>query len=209
MRAATLLLVLAVSGCGYAKRSDVNAEFDAVRQEMRAADEQTATQVATNTQRLDAVEQELQQMRTEFGAEIERLRGEFEGMIAFNVPVHFDYDDSTVRSTDQEVLDRFAAVVDEFYSGALITVEGFTDPAGSAAYNTQLGQARADAVRDYLMSRGLTADQLRTVSYGEAANRLVMPGAAETEPGAELNRRVAFVVDARTAGGAMAVGENR
>jgi outer membrane protein OmpA-like peptidoglycan-associated protein len=209
MRAVTLLLVLTVTGCGYAKRSDVNAEFDQLRQEMRAADEQTSSRVAANTQRLDALEQQLQQMRTEFGAQIEQLRGEFEGMIAFNVPVHFDYDDSAVRQQDQAVLDRFATVVDEFYPGALITVEGFTDPAGSAAYNTRLGQARADAVRDYLMSRGLTADQLRTVSYGEATNRLVMPGAAANDAGAELNRRVAFVVDARGAGSAMAVGWNR
>jgi outer membrane protein OmpA-like peptidoglycan-associated protein len=209
MRAVTLLLVLTVTGCGYAKRSDVNAEFDQLRQEMRAADEQTSSRVAANTQRLDALEQQLQRMRTEFGAQIEQLRGEFEGMIAFNVPVHFDYDDSAVRQQDQAVLDRFATVVDEFYPGALITVEGFTDPAGSAAYNTRLGQARADAVRDYLMSRGLTADQLRTVSYGEATNRLVMPGAAANDAGAELNRRVAFVVDARGAGSAMAVGWNR
>jgi outer membrane protein OmpA-like peptidoglycan-associated protein len=197
MRVATVMLMLAVSGCGYARQSEVTAEFDRLRQEMRAADEQTAAQVSANTQRLAALEQDLQQLRTEFGVQIEQLRGEYAGMIAFMVPVHFDFDATEIRQQDQPVLDRFADVVAEYYRGSLVTIEGFTDPAGSAAYNNRLGLARADAVRDYLTMRGLTADQLRTVSYGEATNRQVMPGAAASAPGAELNRRVSFVVDAR------------
>jgi peptidoglycan-associated lipoprotein len=208
MRAATVVLMLAVTGCGYAKRSDVDAEFDRMRQEMRAADEQTAAQVAANSQRIGEIEQALQQLRTEFNAQIEQLTGEFAGMVAFNVPVHFEYDESDIRPTDQPVLDRFANVIGEYYTGALITIEGFTDPAGSVAYNSRLGQARADAVRDYLMARGMTADQLRTVSYGKAANRLVMPGAAASAPGAELNRRVAFVVDARGTASTIAARES-
>jgi peptidoglycan-associated lipoprotein len=46
------------------------------------------------------------------------------------------------------VLDRFATVVKEYYPGALVTVEGFADPAGGEIYNLRLGQRRAEAVRD-------------------------------------------------------------
>ena len=77
-----------------------------------------------------------------------------------------------------------------------MTVEGFTDQAGSAEYNRLLGQRRAEAVRHYLVTTGgLQATNVRAVSYGEAVNRQVAPGA--TGPGAAgmENRRVALVVD--------------
>ncbi len=46
-------------------------------------------------------------------------------------------------------------------------IEGHTCNIGTAEYNLALGDRRANAVRDYLVSRGVTADRLRTVSYGE------------------------------------------
>jgi hypothetical protein len=75
-----------------------------------------------------------------------------------------------------------------------VTVEGFTDPSGSAAYNKELGQARADAVKEYLGS-SLGGTTVRAVSYGEASNRQITPGAqGPGEEGLE-NRRVALVID--------------
>jgi peptidoglycan-associated lipoprotein len=110
--------------------------------------------------------------------------------------VHFDFASSELREDDRPVLDRFASVVTEYYPGALVTVEGFTDPSGSAAYNLQLGKRRAEAVQEYLAtSGGLTADNLKAVSYGEVRNRQVVRGAqGPGEQGIE-NRRVALVID--------------
>ena len=48
-----------------------------------------------------------------------------------------------------------------------LTVEGHTCNIGTAEYNLALGDRRANAVRDYLVSRGVAADRLQTVSYGE------------------------------------------
>jgi peptidoglycan-associated lipoprotein len=93
------------------------------------------------------------------------------------------------------LLDRFAIVVNRFYSDALITVEGFADPAGDAEYNQWLGQQRAEAVMTYLVEVGVDAGQLRAVSYGAANNRQVEPGAWGDNGMA--NRRVAFVIDYR------------
>ncbi|MGH7534446.1 MAG: OmpA family protein, partial [Gemmatimonadales bacterium] len=94
------------------------------------------------------------------------------------------------------VLDRFASVVREYYPGALITVEGFTDPAGSVAYNQRLGQRRADAVREYLATAGgFATENLKAVSYGEVRNRQVAPGARGPGDLGIENRRVALVID--------------
>jgi peptidoglycan-associated lipoprotein len=148
--------------------------------------------VTDHTRRLDALDQELQAFRTEYNVSIEKMNGR----IKFTVPVHFEFAKSELREADRPVLDRFASVVKEYYPGALITVEGFTDPAGSAAYNLRLGQHRADAVKEYLAAAGgLETAELKSVSYGEARNRQVAPGAKGPGDAGLENRRVALVID--------------
>jgi peptidoglycan-associated lipoprotein len=166
---------------------------------MQAGDQAVATRVDSTNQalteqgaRIDALEQELQAFRSEYTVSIEKVRG----MLKFNVPVHFGFDSSELREADRPVLDRFASVVTEYYPGALVTVEGFADPSGSAAYNMQLGQRRAQAVQEYLAtSGGFGADRLKAVSYGEARNRQVAPGARGPGDQGIENRRVALVID--------------
>ena len=81
---------------------------------------------------------------------------ELEASLRVHVPVHFGFDQDGVELSGREVLDRFAGVANRYYPGAHLTVEGFTDPAGSAAYNLRLGQRRADAVKSYLVAQGIT-----------------------------------------------------
>ena len=140
---------------------------------------------------VQALRNELQQMKTEFGAKITAL----ENGIMFAMPVNFAFDDANVRPQDQPMLDRFAKVADHYYTGSKVTVEGFADPAGSAAYNLMLSRQRADAVRNYLTSHGLNTVQLASIGYGKT--RLVTPGASRDMPGAEMNRRVVFVIESR------------
>lgn len=115
------------------------------------------------------------------------------GRLRVNVAAHFDYKQATIREEDRALLDEFAEVIRERNPGVVITAEGFADPVGSQGYNRRLGQARADAVRDYLVARGLSPSQIRTVSYGEEPKRQVLPGA--TGEKGLLNRRVALVID--------------
>ena len=138
---------------------------------------------------LAALRTDLQGLRTEFGAKITAME---EGM-KFAFPVHFGFDDAGVREQDRAALDRFAKVAQRYYPNSRITVEGFADPAGSPRYNLTLSQRRANAVREYLVSQGLSESLLRTVGYGET--RLVNPGAAGNTAGAEWNRRVVFVIE--------------
>jgi peptidoglycan-associated lipoprotein len=193
-------VVLGLSGCAAkVTREDFTAEVARLRQEVQASDAQLGARIdSTNqlvtdhTRRLDALDQELQAFRGEFNVTIERTKD----LMKFNVPVHFEFSKSELREPDRPVLDRFAAVVKEYYPGALVTVEGFTDPAGSAAYNRRLGQRRADAVKEYLASAGgFETSQLKAVSYGEARNRQVAPGAKGPGDAGVENRRVALVID--------------
>lgn len=148
-----------------------------------------ATDIAKVSADLAALRGELQSLRTEFGAKITAM----EGQVSFAFPVHFDFDNAAVRPVDQAALEKFASVASKYYRGAQITVEGFADPAGSAAYNLRLSKHRADAVRDFIASKGVDSTTLKTVGYGEA--RLVKRGAAANQTGAELNRRVTFVIE--------------
>ncbi len=192
-------VLLGVVGCARVKPEQFNSEVAKIREEMKAGDQQLATRLdSTNramgdqARRIDALEQELQAFRSEYNVSIQKVRG----MLKFNIPVHFEFASSELREPDRPVLDRFASVVKEYYPGALITVEGFTDPAGSTAYNQRLGQRRADAVKEYLATAGgITGDDLKSVSYGEARNRQVIPGAKGPGDAGVENRRVALVVD--------------
>jgi peptidoglycan-associated lipoprotein len=180
---------LALGGCatkGQLRQVEarLRTEVEQERAARASADEQQAAQ-------LQQLRADLQAMRTEFDAKIVSL----ENGLQFALPVHFTYDDATVRQEDVAALDRFAEIIGKYYQGSVITVEGFADPAGSRAYNVTLSTNRAEAVREHLSGRGIQA-QLRTIGYGE--DRLVTPGAEKDDPGAELNRRVVFVVESKT-----------
>ncbi|HEX7049287.1 MAG TPA: OmpA family protein [Longimicrobiales bacterium] len=191
-RGVAVAVLVLLAGCGYAKRSDVESQLAQLRQEMQSGDEAVSTRVDQLEGRMDALERDLQALRSEFNVKIERL----EGLLAFDVPVNFDFDKADLREADKPVLERFAAIVRDYYPNAVITVEGFTDPAGSRAYNEKLGKARAETVKSYLTSvGGLPADRIRTVSYGETPERLVVPGAQGPGAAGLPNRRVSLVID--------------
>jgi outer membrane protein OmpA-like peptidoglycan-associated protein len=177
----TVLTGCATRGALRDAMAEQQAALDTERAERIAADERLARDLA-------ALRSDIEALRTEFGAQIEAVA---EGL-QFAMPVHFAFDDDQVRAEDYESLERFARVVNRHYAGSLVTVEGFADPAGSVAYNRALSQRRAEAVRDRLMAEGIRA-QLRPIGYGK--DRLVVPDAAKDDPGAELNRRVVFVIE--------------
>lgn len=113
------------------------------------------------------------------------------------VPVHFGFDSAMVRESDMEVLGNIAEVIRRVYPTALVTIEGFADPAGSVQYNLQLSRRRAEAVREVMISRfNLPSQQFRAVGYGKQLERQVIPGARRDDPGAQSNRRVTFTIDA-------------
>jgi peptidoglycan-associated lipoprotein len=80
--------------------------------------------------------------------------------------VHFDYDRYDIREADRPILAKNAEVLKKF-DFLRVTVEGHCDERGSVEYNLALGEKRARAAYDYLVSLGVPADHLKTVSYGK------------------------------------------
>ena len=103
--------------------------------------------------------------------------------------VHFDFDRYSLRPEAVRALDEAVKSMQENPT-LRITIEGHTCNIGTAEYNLALGDRRANSVRDYLTSRGIGADRLGTISYGE--ERPKYDNAREETR--RLNRRAALVV---------------
>jgi peptidoglycan-associated lipoprotein len=195
-----LALATVASACSTVSPDELDTSLAALRGEMleemqagdQAVSQQLGNRLAAVERRMGELESDLQQMESDFQVAIQRL----EDNLRFDVPVYFAFDDATVETEDEAVLNRFGSVAQEYYPGALVTVEGFTDAAGPAEYNLHLGQLRADAVARYLVaSAGFAPDRVRAVSYGEDTKRLVRPdGWGPGQAGWE-NRRVVLVID--------------
>jgi peptidoglycan-associated lipoprotein len=122
--------------------AEQSAALEAERAERLAAEQRLAGELGTLAGDLNALNTELAGLRDDYGAKIALLE---DGM-QVAMPVTFAFDDATVRPENYEVLDRFARVVQHFYPGSPVTIQGFADPAGPAAYNRQLSQRRAEEV---------------------------------------------------------------
>ncbi|MBD8528273.1 OmpA family protein [Pseudomarimonas arenosa] len=179
-------LALSLGACSnYVKRTD----FDAAMNELRARDSAIEAKADANASALAALRTSLEARLKQHEAKLAELAGR----LHVDMNVHFAYDKAEVRDQDKATLDKFAKVIREHHSNAKVTVEGFTDAAGDAGYNKRLGKRRADAVRDYLVQQGLSAEQVVAVSYGESRERQQSPGAWGDNGLA--NRRVTLVVD--------------
>ena len=120
---------------------------------------------------MQGLHNDLQNLRTEFGAKITAL----ESAIQFDVPVNFAFDDATVRtrimphSIGSRASSRSTTQARRSRSRASRIRRGMT-------YNKALSQRRADAVRDYLVTKGVPTKDLKTIGYGKT--RLVVPDAS-------------------------------
>lgn len=103
--------------------------------------------------------------------------------------IHFDFDKYNIRPQDRSILKKnYEVLAGE--SRAEVLIEGNCDERGTVEYNLALGQRRANAARDYLVSLGMDADQLSTISYGE--ERPLDP--RHNEDAWAKNRRCHFVI---------------
>ena len=80
--------------------------------------------------------------------------------------IFFDYDKYDIRADQQSSLQGDAAFLRE-HSGITFTIEGHCDERGSTEYNLALGDNRANAVKTALVQAGISADRIRTISYGK------------------------------------------
>ena len=104
--------------------------------------------------------------------------------------IHFDPNSARIRDDAFKLLNEYAkALKSPALADAVLVIAGHTDSVGSDQRNLKLSQERAQAVRDYLVERGIAPDRLIAKGYGEA-----YPVASnDTEADRERNRRSEFI----------------
>ena len=104
--------------------------------------------------------------------------------------VFFNYDSSDLDSDAQELLQDQVAWLKQ-YSDTSVIVEGHCDERGTREYNLALGEKRAQSVKNYLISLGISSDRISTISYGKER-----PAVVGSNDGAwAQNRRSVTVVN--------------
>lgn len=177
-----LCLGLVLTGCP--KKTVVKDEPSVKKAEEPAVAErekerERVTKVVAERAAQDARERELAKIREEQAKKAKEQ--EFErSLVAKKEPgiegeilesklfkdIHFDYDKYDIRPGDAEILKENAALLMKHLK-VKIQIEGHCDERGTNEYNLALGERRANAAKKYLISLGLTADRISSISYGE------------------------------------------
>ena len=108
--------------------------------------------------------------------------------------VYFDLDSFTLRADAKPVLDAQSNWLQR-YRAVRVRIEGNCDERGTREYNFALGARRANSVRDYLISRGIAAGRIETISYGK--ERPIDAGSSEESWARNRNARTAITEGAR------------
>ncbi len=103
--------------------------------------------------------------------------------------VFFDFDKATLSAEGQAQLARQAEWL-KTYPNVHVTVEGHCDERGTREYNLALGERRATSAKNFLVSAGVAADRIATISYGKERPAVV----GSTEESFAQNRRAVTVV---------------
>jgi OOP family OmpA-OmpF porin len=98
---------------------------------------------------------------------------------------NFAFNSAELTSETRGILDEQVAILEK-ESDIKVKIEGHTDNIGPEEYNQGLSERRAKAVEQYLISKGISADRLETMGYGQS--NPVAPN--DTEEGRAINRRV-------------------
>jgi outer membrane protein OmpA-like peptidoglycan-associated protein len=192
---------------GAAKADDARVaagqgERDQVMLAARTREAENAKLVAANAkQEANSAKQEANSaiiQRDQATEETARVQAELDQLKATPTPrgmvmtlgdVLFDTGRSELKSGASRKLDQLAQFLSE-HPDRRVQIDGFTDSVGSDAYNEELSQRRADAVKAALMTRGIDPARIGTEGYGKA-----YPVASNTESGGrQLNRRVEVVI---------------
>lgn len=123
------------------------------------------------------------------GADVQQVGEEL--VVTFQSPILFDTDSSVLKPDARRLLDDVAHVL-QTYPETNVLVKGHTDDQGTESYNQQLSERRAESVRNYLLTQGVTASRLTALGFGES-----MPVASNSSAsGRAQNRRVEMQIAA-------------
>ncbi|MEW6209757.1 MAG: OmpA family protein [Acidobacteriota bacterium] len=124
-------------------------------------------------------------------SEILETRREARGLIVSLSDVLFDFDRATLKPGAREKLSKLAGILQAYPGQYWMEIEGHTDAIGSDQYNVRLSEARAYAVRDYLVQAGISQNRIvSTRGFG----KLRPVATNDTPEGRQMNRRVEIVI---------------
>jgi outer membrane protein OmpA-like peptidoglycan-associated protein len=179
-----------------AKQEQSNSEAQAqLARQQAAAEQQRADQA---TQQAEAYRQEreaqLAQVQQALG-QIAETHRTATGLVMTldSKSIRFDFDKANIKSEYRDILNRIAGVLMTL-KGYSIAVYGYTDDTGTQAYNLQLSQRRAEAVRDFLVQTGISPTIMSTKGFGKSDPRV----SGDSEQARAANRRVEIgIVDSK------------
>jgi outer membrane protein OmpA-like peptidoglycan-associated protein len=175
-----------------AQAQSLAAQAEADRQAAEAAKNEAMAQSAKARSEADRERLNAQQLRERLLNQLNMILATTDsarGLIVNMSDVLFDFDKATLKPGAREKLAKVSGIL-LAYPGLKLAVEGYTDSIGSDEYNLQLSEKRADSVRDYLVSQGVSDGNITAQGFGKAD-----PVATnDTNEGRALNRRVQLVV---------------
>jgi len=175
-----------------AKQAQSNSEAQAqLARQQAGAEQQKADQA---TQQAEEYRQEreaaLAQLQQALGQIAETHRTAMGLVMTLDSKsIRFDFDKANIKPEYRDILNRIAGIMMTL-KGYTIAVYGYTDDIGTQAYNLQLSQRRAEAVRDFLVQAGISATVMSTKGFGKSDPRV--PG--ESELARAANRRVEIAI---------------
>jgi outer membrane protein OmpA-like peptidoglycan-associated protein len=104
--------------------------------------------------------------------------------------VYFEYNKAIIKKESYPILDAVAATLQGNPGIALVEIQGHTDERGNDAYNLDLSDRRAAAVRQYMIDKGIDENRLTSQGYGESQP----VDRRHNEAAWAKNRRVAFLI---------------
>lgn len=108
--------------------------------------------------------------------------------IRIDEQIQFELGAAHIEAASDALLDEIGALIRDNPQLGSVSIEGHTDDRGSASFNERLSQARAEAVRDALVERGVEPERLHAAGFGE--RRPLVPN--DSDAGRTQNRRVEF-----------------
>ena len=194
--------------------AEARAQAEAARREADAARAQAAAEAKRANQAAAEADRLRQQAENEKNQLREQLLQQFNavlptretprGLVVNMQDVLFDTGKYTLKEPAREALAKISGIVIS-HPGLNLQVEGYTDSTGSEQFNQKLSDERANTVRDYLVSQGLSPDSVKAVGYGE--NYPVSSN--DTAAGRRLNRRVQLVVSGEVIGTKIGIPPNQ
>jgi peptidoglycan-associated lipoprotein len=173
MKSVSLLLalglgaaVIAAASCGGNPPPPTptpNADSAAAAERARQ-DSATAAQAERDRQAREEADRVARQRAADSIAALGRASEEVRNTLA--AMIHFDLDKSNIRSNDMGILDQKVAIL-QANPNLRIRIGGHCDERGSDEYNLALGNRRAQAAKQYLVSHGVDASRIETQSWGE------------------------------------------